>query len=359
MPLFSLSSKTTVTLLFYLTLPFLRTNVVVNAEEEISESESLEDYERLCLILLSVILSYFTSLFGNFYLYLSILENRIMRKYRGEGIFVEGTISRSTFEIDGDESIGFVSVEYTMTSKSEYPVTVKKQFQVFESDISVIKESEPKENCGNRTVKGRNVIKIEDPESLVGQSDFDIPQKRIDIPQKRIDLMVLDEYPSSAIPTKELERKLTYHHKLVPITVLFCSSCICICFYLFSYYQIVTDNDTEMRKEIWFIFWISLGLILLQFPSIHYFFGWKLNDMLEDNFFRTGNIGTGVIGREKYGDDSTISTAGTATILARHKVGILSLTKQYSTLSGMISMESLSTTSGAASKKNRYFRMGR
>lgn len=302
-------------LLFYAICLFQLVTVVAEENENddgssTTENVSLDRHDQLLIILLTAIFALIVSFAGSVVLYMSYLDHYIVKRYRTEGKFCEGRVVGCTFGRMNakNEKEYVVTVEYRRTVNEIYKVTIRKEFRVRASDMYRLGDGGKPTNSSYlwQGKDEEDKVWIEDPNSIIierqlTKEDF-AGFKEFSEEPKGLELLVIRDYMQSAIPVKEIERKMTWHYHATAVGFLCFSSLICFFCFLFIHHEILTDTDKANQIIEWNILYVCAGLIALQIPTIHFFFQQTLRMALEDGYFRTGVVGTD--GQ----DDSTIPT---------------------------------------------------
>ena len=314
-------------------------SLFVNAEQEDipATDGELGSNDEIFLFFIFLFFACCVSLFGSFLSYVSYLDDKIMKLYVDEGNLVEGEVVATEFTrgaYAGDEDTGknfnnvqkeyFVSVEYPFLLSENYPIRIRKQLRVLEGDFfhpgqnptgcapclfNFPSGDTSGENVVTPTTKSRIEI-IASRDSFFKSFQFDHG--------KNLQLLVLPNRHLSALPARQVERRLSTRYRLFSISFVVAAILIAVfCFRLAAplLQQQVYGEEEEGR---WYIPSIiatqsPLNFLLINFafviialapiPCIHYLLHELIQHSLEGEYFEMG--GEVINGGQ---DDSSLSS---------------------------------------------------
>jgi hypothetical protein len=289
------------------------------------------------------------------------MEDLIMKEYMKHGIFIDGDVVATEFtrgvgrneealiKFDSQKEY-FVTVEYSLLLSANYPVKVRKQLRVMEGefhdpDDSDIKKSksrtlfqDPCSTCNSDMDKDDHIVPLQDPNQPtktrveIVTSSESFFKKMPALHEQKLHLLALPTHPLSALPARQIEKRISPRHRLYSIMFVFAAMLMSVfCFHVATQYLLTgnlqqpsesvesffTQARPVTRNVLFYV--IFLGFALLPIPCIHFCLRDALRDALQLEFFETGDIIQG--GQE---DDTSFSTWNTES-LAGFKLSIGSL----------------------------------
>lgn len=257
---------------------------------------------------LFILFSFFAlcvSFFGSFLLYISYLDDRIMKRYSEEGVLLEGEVVTTEFTrwVDGDmtklgDSNGqkeyFVSIEYSYNLSENYPIRIRKQLRVLKCDFCQA------DSCHDRKPNPAVEI-IASRDSFFRSFQFDHGRK--------LELLVLPKHHLSALPACQVKRRLSPRYRLYSIAFVVVAIIIALfCFHLAAqeFGELVYGDEVNSKRTI--VREVLVDLVFAIFAltpvsCIHFFLRDMILYSLEGEYFERG-------GRVLKGgqDDSSLSS---------------------------------------------------
>lgn len=296
-------------------------DIPMTSASEGTNNTELGSDEELFLFFIFLFFAICVSLFGSFLLYMSYLDDRIMKLYADEGKLVEGEVVTTEFTrgVDADnEKLGdyngqreyFVSIEYSHLLSENYPIRIRKQLRVLECDFF-----HPGQNPADRhnndpcslqcdskcngvppKAKPTMIEIIASRDSFFKSFQFDHGN--------RLQLLVLPDHHLSALPASQVKRRLSTRYRLFSISFVIAAISIAVfCFHLASPHLIERIHGEEGIEASGYISRIAsqttiLNSLLMNFifaiitlapiPCIHYFLHDFIQYSLEGEYFEMG-----------------------------------------------------------------------
>ena len=305
---------------------------IISAEQDDGTSDELSSDEELFLFFMFSFFALCVSLFGSFLLYISFLDDRIMKLYVDEGNLVEGEVVATAFTrgVDTDvENMGkwnsekeyFVSIEYSILLSENYPIRIRKQLRVLESDFFH---------------PGRNSLGCDNNDQCASEANAVATKvnPRIEITASRdsffkifqfengrkLQLLVLPDRHLSALPACQVERRLSTRYRLFSITFVIAAISIAVFCFRLAAPLLEQQMYEEGREASGYIPSIIRGTTILNsllmnfviamfaltpVPCIHHLLHDAIQSSLEGEYFETG--GEVIKGGHAY-DDSSLSS---------------------------------------------------
>jgi hypothetical protein len=332
-----------VALLTILVLADKGKRVLVKAVEENSatyydgniDAAELGSNDEIFLFFIFLFFAFSVSLFGSFLSYVSYLDDRIMQLYVEEGNLVEGEVVATEFtrgvadtSSDNEETAMnfsssqkeyFVTIEYSHLLSENYPIRIRKQLRVLEGDF-FHQGANPSDPCSSIdpcsfdcTTEGNNTTIIPRPRiEIIARKDSFFKSFQFDH-GKKLELLVLPNHHLSALPARQVERRLSSRYRLFSLSFVLSAIMIAVfCFRLAApllrvdgaegsgYPSIISQSSSLNALLINFIFVI---IALAPIPCIHYFLHEPIQHSLECEYFEMG--GEVIKGGQ---DDSSLSS---------------------------------------------------
>lgn len=297
---------------------------VCSEEEVYSEIEDVlsEESSPACVFAFSLIFSFFIMLFGAVVAYFSFMEDSLMRTYIKEGELMTGDVMSFEFARGGGQ-VGACSnkraiaeyitfVEYTRKLSTNYEVRVRKQMKAMETDF--VKPLLPGSSAMLKSLKDQVendkiiVDRDDDNDSIDCDAYVDIGPIHQSSPLGRpdtIELYVLPDYPTSALPRRQIERAVGHRHRLATLSLLvvvlalaaFCSQIAA---------EALVDMNNSLQREIeFYALMFFVGLFLVQLPLVHFCLRGLFWNILESEYLASGDYVPPI-----QRDDSSLSTTG-------------------------------------------------
>ena len=303
-------TKKSIKVLLLTTILLLEENITSAGEAYASTAtddiadEELDSEEELFLFFMFSFFAFCVSLFGSSLLYISYLDDRIMKRYADEGTLVEGEVVSTEFTrgVDAEKSkVGnysgqkeyFVSVEYTFFLKENFPMRIRKQLRVLECDFCAPDPSRPES-------KSIPIIEV-----LVSRDSF---FKNFEFEHgKVIQLLVLPNHHLSALPASQVHRRLSTKYRLFSVTFVVVAILISVfCLHMaipLLMQRIYGEEAPNLNLLLLNLCFVMFALAPI--PCIHFFLRNLIQYTLEGEYFEMGgNIINGSNGFE----DSSLST---------------------------------------------------
>ena len=304
---------------------------VINDDTAYSE---LGSHDELFLFFLFSFFALCLSLFGSLMLYISYLDDRIMQLYSEEGNLVEGEVVATVFTrgVNANiENIGnyssqreyFLSIEYTVLLSESYPVRIRKQLRVLECDFlnpgryprSCEKNSPG--SCEYNSEGKAVACKFNQRIEIVTSGDSFFKSFQFDHGRK-LQLLVLSDHHLSALPARQVERRLSIRYRLFSISFVLAAILIAVfCLHLAVplLRQQITEGETEVsgyisakivgstKLDCLLRNFLFLIFSLAPLPCIHYLLHDFIQYSLEGEYYEMG--GEVIRGGQ---DDSSLSS---------------------------------------------------
>ena len=311
-------------------------------EERQLETETEDDFDetdRMIMVVVFLTFAFFIFLFGSFVGYISVLDDRILGRYKCEGEVVIAQVhsvevargrnghGRSTNHLhrcasDSDENVADAQIEYiatvfyTQTLSENYDVRIRKQVRAMEcdffaSDISVTPKGSPKgsprKDSTNTSLDETSV----DPENLIEGCHDHQHQiieneisflKKCHLESSKLNLLVLPGKPKSGYPKEQAERAHSIRYRLSTVCLVI-SNLLLSLFCIKLAIHLISELQDERKALIaWTILTSFILSIVIQIPVIHIVLNKILVGTLEEEYFESGDFTP-----MEYCDDSTIS----------------------------------------------------
>jgi len=285
---------------------------VINADQDDASATTddatdnkLGSEDEIFLFILFLFFALCVSFFGSFLLYLSYLDDRIMKRYAEEGILLKGEVVTTEFTrgVDGDMTkLGdnngqkeyFVSLEYSYNLSDNYPIRIRKQLRVLECDFCQA------DSCHDR--KPNPVVEIiASRDSFFKSFQFDHG--------RTLELLVLPKHYLSALPACQVKRRLSTKYRLYSITFVVVAIIIAVfCFHLAAqeFGELVYGDEGNVERTILRAILVDLVFAIFALtpvPCIHFLLRDMILYSLEGEYFERG--GHVLKGGE---DDSSLSS---------------------------------------------------
>lgn len=293
----------------------LYNNNAGNGTRDGTSDDKLGSDEEIFLFFLFSFFAICVSLFGSFLLYVSYLDDRIMKQYADEGDLLEGEVVATEFTrgVDRDfENTGnayhnsqkeyFVSIEYSYFLSENYPIRIRKQLRVLEGDFSHPNITD--RGNGNSTVPTNIIEIIASRDSFFKSFQFDHGRK--------LELLVLGEHHLSALPARQVERRLSIRYRLFSVSFVLAAISIAVfCFRLAApllQQQICGEIEDggcwlSIIADSFSINLVFIFITLAPLPCIHHLLHELIQQSLEGEYFEMG--GEIIKGGQ---DDSSLSS---------------------------------------------------
>lgn len=301
------------------------------------------------------------SVFGSFLAYVSYVEDEIMKDYVKNGIRIEGDVIATEFtrgvgrndegliKFDSQKEY-FVTVEYSLLISANYPVKVRKQLRVMEGEFHIpddpdITQSrshslfqDPCSTCNSDMDEENCIIALQDPHQPtktrieIVTSTESFFKKMSTCHEKNLHLLALPNHPLSALPARQVEKRISSRHRLYSIMFVVAAITMAIfCYHVGAKYLLARSLQKSSKSvESFFtqerpmtrnglLHLLYLGVALLPLPFIHCCLRDAIQNALQQEYFETGDIIRG--GQD---DDTSFSTWNTES-LAGFKLSIGSL----------------------------------
>ena len=289
--------------------------------------------DEIILLFIFLFFAFCVSIFGSFLLYVTYLDDLIMKLYRAEGNIIEGEVVRTEFSTNPNDDIGIAgnqniqkrhvaAIEYSIIISETYPLRIRKLLRVLECDLFPQDQHRDisSRNKNNQNVFDDNTIRSKAGrvvEILVSRDSF---FKSCQFDQgRKLPLLVLPNQPLSALPARQVERRLSARYRFSSMGFVIAAILVAVfCFRLATpllahmlhgedgtetrgYVPSITGGSAIFDSLLMNIFFATLALS----PTlcIHHLFYDFLQYSLEKEYFETG---ADVIKGDQ--DDSSLST---------------------------------------------------
>mmetsp|Transcript_13584 Transcript_13584/g.31855 ORF Transcript_13584/g.31855 Transcript_13584/m.31855 type:complete len:362 (+) Transcript_13584:63-1148(+) len=209
----------------------------------------LGSHEELFLFFLFSFFALCVSLFGSLMLYVSYLDDRIMQLYSDEGNLIEGEVVATEFTRGVSANVEkmrdrsnqkeyYVSIEYTIFLSENYPVRIRKQLRVLESDLLNPRQHSPghdkSNSCPYRYTSEGNAVTHKPNRMIEFIASRDSFSKSFQFDHgRKLRLLVLPDRHLSALPACQVERRLGIRYRMFSITFVLAAILIAVfCFRL-------------------------------------------------------------------------------------------------------------------------------
>ena len=326
--------KKSITVVVLTTLVILDEKIIGAEQDDGTSDGELGSDEQLFLFFMFSFFALCVSLFGSFLLYVSFLDDRIMKLYVDEGNLVEGEVVATEFTrgVDtDDENMGkwnsekkhFVSIEYSILLSENYPIRIRKQLRVLESDFfHPGRNSLDSRDNNDRCPSEANAVatKLNPTIEIIATRDSFFKSFQFENGRK-LQLLVLSDHHLSALPACQVERRLSTRYRLFSITFVIAAILIAVfCFRLAAPLLQQQMYEEEEREASGYIPSIIRGttilnsllmnfiiamLALTPVPCIHHLLHDSIQSLLEGEYFEMGGE---VIKCGHAYDDSSLSS---------------------------------------------------
>jgi hypothetical protein len=288
-------------------------------ESDQTDADALIDGDWIMGVLISLLFALCASFLGGTLGCLAELEDSIMKRYYEEGQVVLAKIISTAFARGSkpsgggacisDNHIEYTAVvEYDRMTSTDYRIRVRKQLRLRESDVI----SCPPELNSFKTSKGKfkkssHKVEIQvDTEALQKNDHLEACQEiffqKFTLENRTLELLVLPEHPKSGYPRNEVERAGSLRYRTTILSLLVANMLLTAYFLRMSTRKISEQEDEELRRIAWTIFWIFVVLIVLQMPVIYCLLNTLLKKSVEEEYYELGEM------EPTAQDDSSLST---------------------------------------------------
>lgn len=286
---------------------------IIRAEEDGSsatnDDEELGSDDELFLFFMFSLFAFCVSLCGSFLLYISYLDDRIMKLYADKGDLVEGEVIATEFTrgvTDGGiENTGnsssqkeyFVSVEYGILLSENYPIRIRKQLRVLECDFHADSSGRGNHPCTFGCVPEEEAVASkENPRiEIIASRDSFFKSVQFDH-ERKLKLLVLPDHHLSALPASCVKRRLSTRYRLYSTTFVVSAFVIAIfCFRLAigeggdeasGYFASITGGTPKVNAFLMNVAYVLLALTPIL--CIHHLLHDAIQYSLERDYFETG-----------------------------------------------------------------------
>lgn len=299
------------------------------------DAAELGSNDEIFLFFIFLFFAFSVSLFGSFLSYVSYLDDRIMQLYVEEGNLVEGEVVATEFtrgvagatssdneeiakNFNSSQKEYFVTIEYSHLLSENYPIRIQKQLRVLEGDF-FHQGANPSDPCSNIDPCSFNCTTGENNTTIIPRPRIEIIASKDSFFKsfqfdhgKKLELLVLPNHHLSALPARQVERRLSSRYRLFSLSFVLSAIMIAVfCFRLAapllrvdgaegSGYPLIIAQSSLNALLINFIFVI---IALAPIPCIHYFLHEPIQHSLECEYFEMG--GEVIEGGQ---DDSSLSS---------------------------------------------------
>jgi hypothetical protein len=288
-------------------------------ESDQTDVDALIGGDSIILVLIFLLFALCMSFWGGVLGFVAELDDSIMRRYYEEGEVVHANIISTKFARGGkasgggacisDNHIEYTAVvEYDRMASTNYRIKVRKQLRVREADfispdipeLKAFKSSKGK-------YKKRSKIEIQvDTEALQKNDHLQASQeiffRKCTLENRTLELLVLPEHPKSGYPQNAVERAGSLRYRSTTLLLAVANMLLAAFSLLISARHISEQEDKEHRRIAWTIFWIFVGLIVLQMPVIYYLLNTLLKKSVEAEYYELGELA------QTAQDDSSLSS---------------------------------------------------
>jgi hypothetical protein len=290
----------------------LQINVVSGedaTESDLTEAEALIGGDWIMVVLMPLLFALCVSFLGTVVGCVAALEDSIMKRYYEEGQIVHAKLISTEFARGGKESGGRACisdnhieytavVEYDRMTSTEYRIKVRKQLRARESDF--ISPCHPELNVF-KSPKGKHKTrspKIEiqvDTEALQKNDHLQASQeiffRKFAVENRTLELLVLPEHPKSGFPHNAVERAGSLRYRSTTLSLAVANMLMAAFSLRMSARKVSEVENGEQRRIAWTIFWIFVGLIVLQMPVIYCLLNTFLKKSVEEEYYELGELG--------------------------------------------------------------------
>lgn len=277
-------------------------------ESDQTDADALIDLDWIMVVLISLLFALCVSFFGAVLGCVAELDGSIMRRYHEEGEVVHANIISTEFargsKASGggtcisDNHIEYTAVvEYDRMTSTAYRIKVRKQLRVRESDffspehpqLNAFKSSKDKSKMRSPKIE----IQV-DTEALQKNDHLQVSQaiffQKFTLERRKLELLVLPEHPKSGYPQHAVERAGSHRYRSTTLSLAVANILLAAFSLLVSARAISEQEDEEQRRTAWTIFWIFVGLVVLQMPVIYYLLNNRLKKSLEEEYYEMGEL---------------------------------------------------------------------
>lgn len=278
------------------------------------KNDTIDHDDELVLFFIFIFFALTVSTFGSFLLYVSYLDDRIMKLYVDEGDPVEGEVVATEFtrgvsnhnyhndnDNDNDKRSDnqkeyFVTIEYSYFLSENYPILIRKQLRVLEGDFLYQGGANRTDGCNNNSIMTPKptIEIIASRDSFFKSFQYNHG--------KKLELLVLPNYHLSALPTRQVKRRLSTRYRFFSISFVIAAIFIAVFCYRIAAPLVWLDCCAPSNASF-LIYTIFVILALAPIPCIHCWLHSLIQNSLEDEYFEMG----GEVIQGGY-DDSSISS---------------------------------------------------
>ena len=280
-----------------------------------------EESSPACIIFFSLMFGFFIILFGAVIGYFSYMEDSLMRTYIKEGDLVEGDVVSAEFARGGGQVGGcsnkraiaeyITFVEYSRELSTNYTVRVRKQMKAKETDF--VKRLVPGSSAMLKSLKSQGEGSTQGEEEEI-ECDGYVDIGPIHQPSRlgcadMIELYVLPEFPTSALPRRQVERSCGIRNRLSTFALIVIDLALAGFCTRFAAEALVDLTDVRQERIDLYAVLMLATLIVVQVPFVQLCMrGWLWNVLLEE-YLESGDF----IPIQR--DDSSLSTGGSDAFL--------------------------------------------
>lgn len=275
-----------------------------------------EESSPACVVVFSLLFGFFIILFCAVLGYFSFMEDSLMRRYIKEGELIKGDVMKADFARGGGQ-VGACSnkrtiaeyiifVEYSRELSADYEVRIRKQMKVLETDFSrrlVPGSSAMLQSLKSQEEGDKKANEVETEEILCcGYVDIEsVQQSKAFACTKTIELYVLQEFPTSGLPRRQVERSCSYRHRLATFALIVVVLTLAgLCTRVAAATLVDMTDARENAIDLYSILLLA-ALILAQVPLVHYCMRNLFWSILLKEYLESGDYVT------IHRDDSTLS----------------------------------------------------
>lgn len=297
---------------------------IVASEDELAYDDDVdevinfpEESSPACVLTFSLVFAFFIALFGAVVCYLSFMEDALMHHYIKEGELIKGDVMSAEFARGGGQVGGCSNqrtiaeyicfIEYTRQLAKNYEVRVRKQMRAKETDF--VRPLFPKSSAMLKSLKdqaqGNNLVQGDDTEDSIDEYvDIEPTHQSSTLGRPdTIELYVLSDFPTSALPRRQVERSCSYRHRLATfalIVVVLGLAAFCTRIAAEALFDL---RDAGQERVDLFAVLLLVALVAVHVPLVHYGLrDWFWNILLEE-YMESGEF----VPMQR--DDSSLSTS--------------------------------------------------
>lgn len=297
--------------------------------DEVEDIFFPEESSPATVLAFSLMFGFFIILFGTVIAYFSFMEDSLMRTYIKDGDLIKGDVMSAEFSRGGGQ-VGapcsnkraiaeyIVFVEYSRKLRSNYDVRVRKQMKAKETDFikPLIPGSHAMLASLKDQVEGDKIVERDHVEGIDCDGYVDIgigpihQSSTLGRPDE-IELYVLPDFPTSALPRRQVERACGYRYRLATfafVVVVLALAAFCT---RIAAEALVDMTNPEQGGIEFYAFLFFMGLIVVQAPVIHFCLRDLFWSVLQGEYLNEGDY----VPIER--DDSSLSTSGSDAFLVR------------------------------------------